>query len=52
MTTFRVHFEMVESGERGTSIVLAKTPDDAAKAFRTKQPGAIVRKVKVDRSNR
>ncbi|WP_420408641.1 hypothetical protein [Hoeflea sp.] len=41
MVTFRVHFA------GGTADVTAKTPNDARDVFAEKNPGVIIKKVKV-----
>lgn len=49
MTNFRVHYEI--DGARKVWLVSANSPDDAAITCRKMWPGAIVRKVKRDKSN-
>lgn len=48
MITFRVHYEL--DGSNKSDLIDAKSSEHAANAIRNKYPGAIVHKVKVDRS--
>ncbi|AHJ10777.1 hypothetical protein P106B_94 [Rhizobium phage vB_RglS_P106B] len=46
---FRVHFDM-PNGDRESMLIPAKSPDDASNTVRKRYPGAIVTKVKKDRT--